>query len=168
MQLHRSEDGAEAASWDGLQWERCDWRALPVPRHWRPGGGLHRSGGPGSQRRGENVLAVQPSNDEELSGAFPVFQPSLCSLEQWLFKLVTLALAVFLIWPHFRFFFFCPVFFFPGYKEQQREGSQLYCPLKRIFHRTLCSDGHTSHCFKIKLSTNTEKQIISSCVSGQL
>lgn len=86
--------------------------------------------------------SVQPSNDEELSGAFPVFQPSLCCLEQWLFKLVTLVLAVFLIWPHFRFFF-CSVFIFPGYEEQQREGSQLYCPLKRIFHRTLCSDGHT-------------------------
>lgn len=59
LQLHRSENGAETASWDGLQWEGCERRALPVSRHWWQGGRLHSSCGPGTQGRGKRALTTK-------------------------------------------------------------------------------------------------------------
>ena len=56
-QLHRGEDIAEAAPRDGLQREGRERRSVPVPRHRRTGGGLHRPGGPRPQGRGKGALS---------------------------------------------------------------------------------------------------------------
>lgn len=58
LQLYRREHGAEATSGDGLQWEGCERRTRPVSGHWRQGGRLHRSGGPGSHGRGKSTPVV--------------------------------------------------------------------------------------------------------------
>lgn len=55
LQLYRSESCAEAASWDGLQWEGRVWGTRPVSGHWRQSGRLHCSGGPGTQGRGKST-----------------------------------------------------------------------------------------------------------------
>lgn len=61
-QLHWGKNSTEAASWDGLQWEGRERRALPVPRHWWQGGRLHCPCGPSTQRRGKGAFATQKTH----------------------------------------------------------------------------------------------------------
>ena len=75
LQLHRGEDGAEAASWDGFQRKGCERCALPVSRHWWQSGRLHSSGGPGTQGRGKSVFTESWSF---LTSLLQITQSSWC------------------------------------------------------------------------------------------
>lgn len=80
LQLHRGENRAEAASWDGLHWEGCERCALPVSGHWWQGGRLHSPRRPGAQGRGKRKKKFYRKSPNGITNKLLQISPNSYSL----------------------------------------------------------------------------------------
>lgn len=59
LQLYWGKNCSKAASWDGLQWTRCERCAVSISRHWWQSGRLHCACRSSTQGRGKKALTTK-------------------------------------------------------------------------------------------------------------
>lgn len=59
LQLYWGKNDSKAASWDGLQWTRCERCAVSISRHWWQSGRLHCACRSSTQGRGKKALTTK-------------------------------------------------------------------------------------------------------------